>query len=372
MKKSNLNEIESLEYQAILKNGKIQFDTKSDATGVASYILSSFHGRYDLAEAMSSLPSNNFISWIEKVRNSIFFGELAYAEKLLGELNAKSDIELCEISLEHHRLDFYRGDYKKVLAQSQETLKSAGLTPWSRITIHQIRGHCLINLNKYIEAIHELRRAVSFGSIYDITDAAFTAHTQLVVCFSKLRKIDEARRELETTKGLLQKVPKNGTYVERLAKTLRCEHFYFMAKEEKDLALQNLFEAQNLYEWLLDTDMQDLCRKNINEITPEQLNEKTLKGVLSLSRWKYFTRFHLVLSLNPKGVNDLSQNPQLSKILVCICSGPISLPDLFQQVWGLKFVRHIHEPPLRAALSKLRKLCPPGAITVKGGLVSVV
>lgn len=367
MKKTSSMALSELEYKAIQTGGKIQFDTQMDAAGVASYIFSSYMGRHDLATAVLALPSQDFISKIEKIRNALFFNELELAEKLLAEVTPQSPEEVSELLLERCRLELFKGNFETMFNMSEQLLRNPALTPWSRVTVHELRGQSLINLERVLEAIHELRYAVSIDKLYQTTDSGFTAQATLAVCYSKLNKMTNAERELEATKALLRALPHDGVYVERLAKTLRAEKFYFEAKEDFTSAIENLREAKSIYEWMNDSEMRDRCIADLerlkNAVAPE-------RKTFDFPTWKYLSRHALILVMTPKSIIDLSNSELNQKILNIVCSKPIEISELFLKVWDLNYVKHRHETHLRAALSKLRKVCPADAIQVVQGVVS--
>jgi tetratricopeptide (TPR) repeat protein len=354
---------------------------------VVAHFLRAFKGRQDLAGI--TIPSNDqnsdLADQMEKIRNAIYRGDSEMAETiLLPILSDESILEevLGECLLELSRVRLLQNRVDAALAAIDRALKLATLGDLSRMTCLQIRGDIQLRLGNPREAVEDLMRAIDLSKKFKAASATFSAHAFLVKAYVVQGELESAHHALGSLKLQLESAECSNSdelWLDRLLTVIRTEAHFLKAVHEKDRNLLPwqfaLAEAHTISLHLGDQATLQRC---INEAGPdvhfESLTCEGRKVVNSLNGWCYLPFRKVALIQYPRSILRLDTKPVIQKILYALIFSAQGLDQdvLFKQVWDRELASESDLAKLLAALSKVRKFLPPGAVQVTDGRVKLV
>ena len=366
-KKSESQEFQHLvEEEMTLARGRRNLPIP-ESLAAMSVFLRDYRARGDLSSLLSreKAPKRS-PETLEKIRNALQQGNLELAGSLLRRLRPRSDLEAAEFGLEQVRLQLFSGNFDLALEISEALLSNPALTDLSRMTVHQLRGHCLIQTQQYAMAIEELKFAETLSELFPQAASGFAALAFLVQAHSELGNVEAALQVLRTLQGRVNSLSDPEIQLDRLLTLIRAEVHLFRCLGKDDRRLAALEEARRIALWISDQVTVEKCDRELDTLRIP----REAPSVSEFSGWTYLAGRSLILRSAPhKMIISLESKPVLNRVLQALARGPIAESDLFRGIWGTSYHPEKHGTHLRVTLSNLRKLLPKGALEVADGVV---
>lgn len=351
----------------------VKIDLTSDSSvSTVSMFLRSFRGRADYANALPR-SHDDFTSRIEQVRTSISVGSIEEAEQLLCLFKPSSLIEEGEYALELVRVHIGFDRIDEALRVSEIALANRHLADTSRMTIHQMRGHCFLIRQSFTEAVSELKQAITLAEIYTLASSAMSARAFLVVVYCKMLNREAAELELKALNSTIEAIVDPELWFDRLLLLTRADAHIQRTNGNYGAERMTLLEGICIADWLQDKSTSDKCKLELLQIPTDVATDGEVdQQIFSFDAWTYLKRHKAIASFAPRAVVHLKAHPKLGHLMdLLVERKELSYGKIFETVWGLNYVPERHETHIRATLSKLRKLIPEGSLSVRGGIVSL-
>lgn len=353
----------------------ILLEPKQASAPLLSYYLGTIRGQRWLSETVThefeEQKSDELL--LESARNQIRNGSLTEAKTLLEKIQAPSPEVRGEVLLEQCRILLFQGKFEELLTHSEVIDTGHAITPVTRMTFYQIRGHALFNLKSYSRAIEELKKATPYVNLYPGAPSAFSVRGFLVLCYCALNQKQSAEQEIESMRRTLSLILNEETWVDRLLTLIRSEVYFARTFESQEIQNRHCEESLALSLWLKDQPSLEKCALELG-IEPDSVNNYpySKNAVIRKPCWFYFPRHDLILEFSPRHqVLRLDGTPRASQVFRALLNGPMSYAELFETVWKIPYSSDRHATYLRASLSKFRKRFPKGSIRVKDEIVTL-
>lgn len=343
-----------------------QISLTKNSSEIVSYFLRAFRGRNDLSDVVkATAKSDPFLSRLEIIRTYLRANKLQEALAIIAEITPTNELEESELQLEKCRYHLFRSDWQKVLDLSEPLLGLSFVAAQTKMTLFQIRGLAFMKLNRFEEAIQDLKVAISFSEFFPEASSGFVAHTVSIHAHACAGKREQAQSLLDQTESLLHKVDDVDAWTEKKMQQLRARfHFanHFGSKQE---AFEFLTEAHELAKWLDLKTTEAMCESDMRDFSTYRC-----EVIRKFDSWTYLPRLRLILWLNPKTAVRTDQSELTHNMIELLAKQPRTQDELFESLWGIK-LKNEYENHLRSILSKVRSKLPPGSILLKSKTVSL-
>jgi hypothetical protein len=262
-----------------------------------------------------------------------------------------------------------QGDAEKTIGSADAALTCRELSDLSRMTCLQLKGHAKIIQKKFDEAIEHLLIAVEIAGLFGKASSAFSAKAFLVQAYSELAQFALARKYIGILQSDLAALPQDELWVDRLLTAVRAEVHLHRREGSVSLEKRALDEALELSRWLGDQTTEKKCTDELTALKSAGIADRS---VYPYKGWAFLPGRGLLLIYSPKEAIRLEKkSPMARDILGALSERPYLMHELFEKIWRMTYHPLRHETHLRAAISKVRKLLPTGALQVRDGVISL-
>ncbi len=362
-----------IEIEEELARGKdLVISPHMNSLELASMIIRTGRGNIDVSHALINISnSNSLAKKIEDMRNNIGLGNYENAKEIASEIDKSllDEMSATEFGLEETRILIFEGKFEEAIKYSERFLKSMPMSPVTKLTFLQIRGHALISLNKYELAVIELHKAITIGKLFPHVQSFYSSLACMVLALTKMNNAIYAQRYLKILKSKVDEFAGQECWPDRFMVYMRAKTFLHKLRGEFKELSATLKECREVSLWLNDVSTAEKCEKELNEIDEENKSDIVTKN---FDNWCFLENEGLILHYNPKTFYHLQNSPLLIQIIKLLGQKEISYEDFFETIWKQKYDPERHGNHIRSYLSKIRKYLPLNALQVKSEMISLI
>ena len=339
-----------------------------DAFELVSMILRTEKGHSKLADAITNnSPENTLGLKIETIRNYFCLGNIDEIKKILNEIRSEVNyIFDVEVEMEYTRYLVFTQQFELAIQHSDDILNRTPMSPLTRMTIYQLRGHSLISLGNYSSAILELEKAINIGIVFPRARSFFSALGFIVLANTKIKNKEQALYFLNILKSNLDQLQGEDLWPTLFIVYLRSQSHFEEFNQNFTQKYKVLKTCMQIALWLNDKINYEKCK---SEILNLNMYKSAEKFIFQFSNWVFISSENLILHFETKTYYKLDNYPLIVKMINLLCEGEISYDDFFESIWNQKYSYDLHNGHVRSYISKIRKFLPKGSLEVKSEVI---
>lgn len=346
------------DWQKILASGgEISLSAQtSNASVIAQHFLRHYRSKKSYLIEEQNLPE----TIIENIRCALRSGKLIQAQdEIIGLNNENLTIEQkLELLIEKTRLSLFSNDLYQALDYSALFFSLSPTCELSKMTVLQLRSDIYLRLEDLESSLENALAAYNLAKQFPLASSATSTCMFLAILYSKKNNSAQAFDTIHQHEKLINTCESVDLWLDRQLIICRGKFRVYLENKDYENAFIYLKLAQIISEFNQQKVIHNQCLSDLIQ-WGDYFKPYTTKNIIySRSQMTYIDQLSVLIDFDLQEVYRINKKSTQEKIIINLLNNITDKHQLFENVWGLKYNKDIHDGLIRTHFYQLKKVIP--------------